>query len=290
MRRAAGFTGTGMSSIRPADSFRRVVRDAILDFARHGYDSPVRLDTWLRAIERAGALAMRSPEEIRRETARTLENVYARQVERGQLMKRAPGVSRYTIDRLAPAMRQELDRRIAASADLIKLNRAQAMETTLRRFSGWATSVPPGGSRAVEKGEEAQHVRKALAQLEFTERRVAVDQGHKLVANISEVAAVGSGAIAGEWHSRWREAGYNYRKDHRERDMHVYLVPGSWAVEKGLVKPGPDGYIDQITRPSEEPFCRCSYRFIFTLRALPDSMLTARGRAALSGARPAVVA
>ena len=66
----------------------------------------------------------------------------------------------------------------------------------------------------------------------------------------------------------------------------MYLIRGSWAQEKGLVKPGPVGYTDQITAPGEEVFCRCSLVYIYSIRALPDDMLTAAGRAALGRQAP----
>jgi hypothetical protein len=64
-------------------------------------------------------------------------------------------------------------------------------------------------------------------------------------------------------------------------------VRGCWAVEKGLIKPGPAGYTDEITRPAEEPFCGCYYRYLYNLRDLPANMLTEKGKEALQAARVA---
>jgi hypothetical protein len=44
------------------------------------------------------------------------------------------------------------------------------------------------------------------------------------------------------------------------------------------MKPGPDGYTDQITQPAEEVNCRCYYEYIYNLADLPDEMLTEKGR------------
>ena len=172
-----------------------------------------------------------------------------------------------------------------ASAQLIKLNRQQSIAKTLQRFSGWATSIPAGGSKAVDKPEVRDDLKKALRSLPYEERRVAIDQGHKLVATINDLVAVEGGAIAGEWHSNFRQPGYDARPDHKERDGGVYLIRGNWASAQGLVKPGPAGWSDSITQPAEEPFCRCQFHYIYSLRRLPEGMLTAKGRAALQTAQ-----
>lgn len=274
--------------MRSQDSFYQVVSAAIKDFAANGYDSEQRLDVWLDRIRRSAALSMTPPHVMQDQLRRTLMNVYTRMVENKGALKMHSGVGRFTIDRVKPQLRGELERRIAASANLIKLNRQEAMEKTLRRFSGWATSIPPGGSEAIDKKDESIIVRKALSSLPYAERRVMIDQGHRMIATINDVIAVDGGAIALIWHSHWRQSGYNYREDHKERDGKVYLLPNSWALEKSLVKPGPAGWYDQITHVAEEINCRCFAQFLYTLRSLPQDMLTARGKLALEEGRKTV--
>ena len=137
----------------------------------------------------------------------------------------------------------------------------------------------------MDKNDTKTGIRKSLAQLPFEERRVLIDQGHKLSASLSEILALEGGAIAGEWHSQWRRAGYNYREDHKERDMQVYTIRNNWAMQKGLMKAGPCGYTDDITAAGEEVFCRCSIRYLYNIRDLPETMLTAKGAAALKEVR-----
>ena len=95
------------------------------------------------------------------------------------------------------------------------------------------------------------------------------------MSNINEIVAVDNGAIAARWHSHWRQAGYNYRKDHKERDDNVYVIRGSWAHEKGYIKPI-HGYTDEITSPGEEVFCRCNYVYLYHLRQVKH-LLTKKG-------------
>lgn len=255
---------------------------AIRYFEEHGYSSADAVDQWAAAIKKAAQSEMVSEKELAQVLTRTLTKDYDRVMT--SLKREERKVPQFTLRNVQPKMRAELDRRIMASAQLIKLNREEAIEKTLRRFRGWATSVPVGGSEAVEINPVKQEVKKALKQLPFVERRVLIDQGHKLISSVNEIAAVGNGAIAMRWDSRWREAGYDYRQDHKERDGHVYLIRGSWADERGLVKPI-DGYSDELTKPGEEVFCRCKGVYIYSLGKLPSDMLTAKGRAEQERAR-----
>ncbi|MHB1644407.1 MAG: hypothetical protein ACYCS8_17450, partial [Acidithiobacillus sp.] len=115
----------------------------------------------------------------------------------------------------------------------------------------------------------------------FEERRVTIDQGHKMLANIDQTIAEQHGAIAMQWNSRWRVPGYDYREDHKELDGKIFLVRQSWAREKGLVKKS-GKYLDEIEQPSMAPMCQCTGTWLYSLRDLPDEMLTKKGRAALT--------
>lgn len=264
------------------NTFYDTLTAAINDMATHGYDSAERVAYWTEQIRRAAQASMKTSAQMADMLRQALHAVYIRMVERGGALKLNPGVGRFTLEKIMPQLRAELDRRIMASASLIKLNREETIEKTLRRFQGWSTSIPVGGSAEPDKAQAKKDIRKGLASLPFVERRVLIDQGHKLGAAINATVAEGGGAIAGMWKSNFRQPGYQYRPDHKERDSHVYLVRGSWAQKNGFVKPGPEGYIDSITQPAEEPFCRCRYVYLYHLRQLPEDMITAKGREQLA--------
>ncbi|EJT9718020.1 hypothetical protein NM794_005086, partial [Escherichia coli] len=78
-----------------------------------------------------------------------LRKTYDLQVSKAGALERHKGLSRFTLNYMEPKLRSELDRRILASADLIKLNRKKAIDTTLSRFSGWASSIPSADSIAL---------------------------------------------------------------------------------------------------------------------------------------------
>jgi hypothetical protein len=267
-------------------NFYSTITAAINDFAAHGYDSQERMDYWITKIQEAANASMIPESVLNMQLKKHLATIYEKLVDKKQMVKYHKGVSLFTLDQVKPYLRGELDKRILASADMIKLNRAQSIGRTIRRFQGWATSIPAGGSKAIDRMEEKAGLRKALASLPFEERRVIIDQGHKLNSAINDIIAKDGGAIGGFWHSHWRQAHYNYRKDHKERDGEFYLIRGCWAQQEGLVKVGPAGYMDEITQPGEEVFCRCWFEYVYSIEDLPAPMLTkkAKDRLAAIGA------
>ena len=268
-------------------TFPEVVAAAIEDIIENGFDSMERIERWTREIRLAAERSLVSSASMEQQLRDALAAVYRKMIDQGGVLRFNPGVERFTLEKVKPALRNELDRRIMASANLIKLNRTEAVEKTLRRFQGWSTSIPAGGVTAEKKRDVRANVRKALTQLPFEERRVLIDQGAKLIAAINDIVATDGGAIAGFWVSHYKQQGYNFRPDHAERDSREnndqpFLVRDSWAHKAGLVKKGKLGYVDDVTAPATEPFCRCYYRYAYNLRDLPTEMLTAKGRAALA--------
>lgn len=270
-------------------SYQEVVDAAVADLAEHGFSSAERVAYWERRIEEAAKEFLGSTDRMTEMLREVLAATYKKMIERGGIAKYHPGVARWTIEKVKPSLRAELDRRILASANLIRLNRREAIAKTLRRFSGWSTSIPVGGSAEPAKAKTRKSIKKPIATLKFEERRVLVDQGHKLVSTLNDIVAKDGGAIGGYWHSNFRQPNYDYREDHAERDGNFYVVRGSWAIEAGLITKGV-GYTDGITEPAEEPFCRCRYRYVYNLRDVPKEYLTRKGEAALEEARAKIKA
>jgi hypothetical protein len=272
----------------PANDFHSVLTAAVADLTEHGFDSAERVAKWMRLLREAAERSLVSAASLEQQLRDHLGKTFSRMVDQGGLLSRHPGVPRFTYDRIKPALRAELDRRIYAAADLIKLNREEAINSTLRRFAGWSSSIPAGGTDQAQRRKVKKDVRKSLASLPFEERRVIIDQSMKLISSISDIVATDGGAIAGVWRSNWRQHGYDYREPHKERDGVVYLIRGSWAHAAGLVKPGGGGFLDDHERAGELPFCRCFVEYRYALRDLPADMLTAKGKAALEHARAVI--
>lgn len=263
-------------------NFYRVVDEAIADFAENGFDSQERLDKWLLRLTQAAEASLIPESVLQRELVAVLTRSFKRATSPGAIKRVHRGVSQFTLTNVKPHLRRELDRAILASASLIKLNRVNSVNRTLARFAGWATSIPAGGSRIVDKPEERHNVRKAMAGLPFIERRVIIDQGHKLIAAVNRVIAVDGGAIAGVWHHADEDApGYDPRPIHLKwsREHKLYLIRGSWALTQGLIKLDGHEYTDEIEEPGELVYCRCWYEYVYNIRDLPEDCVTAKGRA-----------
>jgi hypothetical protein len=261
-------------------NFFKIITAAIADIEKYGYDSQQRIEGWVSDIRQAAIESMIPSFTLESQLRRVFTSHYDRLVKDKQILKIHPEIQRYKLEMIKPKLHAELQRRIMSSSQLIKLNREETINKTLQRFSGWASSVPAGGSKVEDTKDVKKSVSKALKSLPFAERRVMIDQGHKFVADLNNIVAVDGGAIAGLWHSHWRQPGYDFREDHKERDDKYYAIRNNWAIEKGLMNKGA-GYTDEITAPGQEVFCRCFYQYIYGLRKLPNDMLTEKGRSGL---------
>lgn len=260
---------------RKPQSLFEVLTAAINHYVESGWDSQKSLLGWSQRLRVAAQREAPSDDVARKH----LTAIYRRLVIDGGALRDQPpgGPSKITLDKIRPDLRKELDRRIFASANLIKLNREQAIERTVQRFQGWVSSIPPDGVSETDKRARKAEIQKSVSDLDFISRRVAIDQGHKLASNVKYVISIQGGAIAFRWHSNWRRPGYQYRKDHKERDELTYLVRDSWAIEQGLIKPV-NGFYDEITAAGEEVFCSCQAIPVYAPQQLPDEFLTEKGK------------
>jgi len=258
-------------------TFFEVINQAIADFLKHGFDDVNRLDKWLLQIKLSAHQHLMSEQEMQQKMEKALKVAFNRLVTKNGLVSKE--VSKYDISKLSGKLRAELDRRIIASANLIKDDREQSIRMVLRRFEGWATSIPAGGTKIKPTPKEKARIKKGMSDIAFKQRRVIIDQTHKLISNINDIVAVDNGAIAARWHSHWRQMNYDYRKDHKERDDKIYAIRDSWAVKEGYINPV-NGYTDDITSPGEEVMCRCNYVYLYHLRQVKD-LLTKKGLLAL---------
>nr|WP_245168494.1 hypothetical protein [Enterobacter roggenkampii] len=250
---------------------------------RNGYTSREELERW-QGIIRQAAESETHDDYISRVSDK-LRSTYEMQVNRAKALDRHPGLSRFTLNYMEPKLRSESDRRILASADLIKLNRTGAINKTVQRFSGWATSIPVqdyvgGGLSPSSKSGvnyNCDHIQKSALQIDFEARRVMIDQNHKLIANIDNIIAASNNAIAAEWHSHWRQAGYDYREDHKKSAIRWSISFAVTGRKNGYVKVGPSGYLDEITQPGEEvlPVLR---NLSVQPPGIPEHMLTQKGQ------------
>jgi hypothetical protein len=276
---------TNQKSPPPDATFKQVLAAAIEDMGATGYVSEERLLNWVTLLRNAAERELGPDYAINEDVKQGFTKIYERFVNGASLGKRVEGLSRFTLENVKPRLRAELDRRVEAAANLIKLNKKEAVERTLRRFQGWSTSIPAGGSSAIDKREIDRALAKDLKDYRYHRRLVDNDQGHKLISNVADLTAEASGAIAGIWNSHGTsDPSYNAREDHKERAGKIYLIRNSWAHKQGLVKPV-HGYLDEITAAGEEVNCRCWITYITSPARLPDAYLTNKGQDFVAAAR-----
>ena len=264
-----------------ANSLDKVLREAVSYIAAHGFDNSPQMQIYIAMLREAASASMISESAMIAQMRASLEQRFKRALTPYAVNRLFRGrVATLNIDNIRPDLQDELARRIMANAELIKLNRQQAIDKVSQRFAGWMTSVPIGGSREIDTREVVKDISKSAKQLRFEINRRNIDQGHKLVAAVNATMAKQSNAIAAIWRSRWRRPNYDYREPHKALDGKVFAIRDNWAIVRGLMTKG-DGFVEDMVQPAQEPYCSCSWEYIIGLRGLPESMLTAKGRESL---------
>ena len=94
-----------------ARAFNEVLTEAVRDMAAHGYDSAERVAYWLERIRLAAEASLVPEHEMVDALKRTLGATYARLVDKDGLLRTNPGVAKWTLAKVKPQLRGELDRR-----------------------------------------------------------------------------------------------------------------------------------------------------------------------------------
>ena len=246
--------------------FDDILAEAMREYQRTGYTSFERLQMWESRLRDALQGQMMTDAEIKAKIDTGYGRMFA-----SELRGLNSEIERFTVDRIKPSLREELNRRIKLSADLIVLERDESIERTLRRFGGFVTSGD------FDKREVKETVKKAYKDFDYRERRLFNDQGHKMIANLNAMVAEQGGAIAARWSSRYKALNYNYRPEHKQLDGKLFKIRDNWAIKAGLMKPGGD-YHDTVEQPAVAVNCRCSWVYIYSINKLPDDWLTEKGK------------
>jgi hypothetical protein len=262
-------------------TFNEVLTAAMNDVEEHGFLNAEQIAEWERKLAEAAKRSFTPEATMKMMLEKGLIGLYNDMVEKGKILRYHPGVQRFTLEKIKPYLRPELDKRIAVSLSLIRLNKEATVAKMKQRFSGWASSVPAGGGGSQDKREAKETVKKGIAGLSYESRRVLIDQSSKLISSINAVLAEQGNAIAGIWRSHAGQAGYDFRVEHEAREIESmkrpYLMPDSWALRDGLISRTGATYINKIEQPGEFPYCRCFYTYLYNIRQLPRDMLTKAG-------------
>lgn len=196
----------------------------------------------------------------------------------GKVLYKRHDIDGYIIAALYFLLRDEKDNRIHYAKRLTDMRREETKDTVLRRFEGWASSIPVN-RKISNKQEILNFIVKPIKDLPKHEKTIVADQTRKLVANMDAIVADRAGAIGYYWHSLFRVPGYNYREEHKHLDLDgkFIIFKDSWAYRDGLVKRGGQIFQDDIESPGELPNCKCKAKYVYDLGSIPKDCLTIKG-------------
>ena len=186
-------------------------------------------------------------------------------------------------DTLLPSITEQFERCVEnyrSQADSYLNERIGQFRAMLSEF---LDQVPSGGTKdKAIKGRIAE-IKKEIRSLAKWDRLFYSYKARSFPAEIEHIFVLVGNPLAAIWRYSDLDAQGEYRKtyNHQQRDGRVYAVRGCWAIEKGLMKVGPAGYLDAISRPGQELGCMCSLQWVTGVRRLPGDMTTDKGRSEL---------
>jgi hypothetical protein len=165
-------------------------------------------------------------------------------------------------------------------AEIYLSNQISQFQVMLREF---LEKIPVGGTKDKTIKSEIVGIKKELRYLVKWNNLFYTYKARSLCSEIENIFALAGNPLAVIWRYSNLDAQGEYQKtySHEERADKIYAIRRSWAIEKGLIKVGPAGYLDEINKPGQELGCMCSLQWVFSVRRLPDSMITPKGRSEL---------
>jgi hypothetical protein len=275
------------------------VTELLLKFAKSGPDQPRQAESVKAQISKAVICAVPSPADATENYKRICKDFFDRVI----LAKGMPTRAIRGLDVSPKEIMSSSGQQIAEKLDgllpqimerytwCINNYRIQAENYFEAQYSqlsalisDFLNEVPP---TAKERTSKISLIKREIRVLAKWNQQFYAYKARSFPAEIEYVLALENSPIAATWdYSRLDEQGeYAMTYDHKDRDERVYAVRGNWAIAKGLMSVGPDGYIDDIDHPSQEVGCMCSLVWVYALRDLPANMVTDYGRSELKRVR-----
>jgi hypothetical protein len=157
---------------------------------------------------------------------------------------------------------------------------------------GFLEEVPAGGSKDKATNRKVTEIKKELRYLAKWDQLFYTYKARSFPAELEYIFVLAGNPLAAIWQYSDLDAQGEYQKDydHKHRNGRVYAIRGNWAIDKGLMTVGAEGYLDQLSRPSQELGCMCSLQWITGVRRLPGNMITEKGSAELDRATAVIQA
>ena len=139
--------------------------------------------------------------------------------------------------------------------------------------------IPKRGTRAKEIKSKISEIKVEAKCLMKWNELFAVLKQSALVSEIDYVFTLKSNPLAAIWHYNELDENCEYpmAHNHQEFNKNIYAVRGNEAIKRGLMNTGA-GFVDEIIRPQQEIGCMCYFQWVYSLRDLPQEMLTMKGK------------
>jgi hypothetical protein len=162
--------------------------------------------------------------------------------------------------------------------------RADQFDEFQKLLDNFLRVVPAGGTKDKDIKSQITGIKKELRYFAKWDRQFSTYKTMSFPCEIGYIFELEKNPLAAIWHYCQLDEQGEYEKtyNHKQRANCVYAVRGNWAFEKGLMKAGDCGYIDEISRPTQEVGCMCSLQWVYSVERLPTNMLTAHGCAELA--------
>ena len=163
----------------------------------------------------------------------------------------------------------------------------QQLDELHSRLDEFLGQVPSGGTKDKAVKSKITELKQEIRHFVKWYKLFNVYKAQSLASEIQYIFSLQGNPLAAIWlYNRIDEQG-EYRKtyDHKIQDGNFYAVQGNWAIEKGLMRVGPHGYINDSSRPAQEIGCMCRLQWVYNLRDLPGDLLTTKGQSVLERTR-----
>jgi len=200
-----------------------------------------------------------------------------------------PGIAE-KFDALLPQIRERCDwcaKNYASQANDYFHSQIAELRKSIESF---LLSIPVGGTTDKALNRVVADIKREIKYIFRWDRLFYTYKAVSLSSEIEYIFKLEGNPIAAIWHHNPLDGQGEYQKtyDHKELAGRVYAVRGNWALEKGLMCAGPNGYLDEITRPNQDIGCMCWLEWLYSLRGLPHYMMTPKGEAELARVKAAI--
>jgi hypothetical protein len=178
-------------------------------------------------------------------------------------------------DELLPGLRALLDEHVTSYAEQAEMFFAKQKLGFDQELTAFLAGIPAGGTKTALVRSHVNPLKRTLNDLVQWDADMHRLQSMSVVSEVDDfLRPSGGDALAMSWHYAPSSC---LVPSHKALDGRVYVVRDTWAIKKGLVHAGPNGFTDETRKFRREIGCMCSSTWLFYALSLPEEVLTPEG-------------